>query len=494
MKKYFALFWAVLLCLSLTACGEPDLVFDNSLPDIMTEQSSVEESSSASDVSSLRENYVFQSKPSSSEDTSSEDTSSEDTSSEDTSSAVTSSDVNSDATTSETYTPPTLYVPDPTSAMYEKVMAQAMEKLGAYDGSQENFSITLENPFGISDSEVQSFFHDLIQHAVREDGEAYWMLPGLSTTTYNANTRTVTYKPYIYEQFQGSKFSSSQKVFYAALEEVTAEVFQPGMSDVEKILSAWGWLCNNTVYDSSMSYDSYNAYSALVDKTSICNGYMVTFNLLMKKAGIDCYMSASTTEIDNTWHVWNVVKLNGKWYALDATQGNVYGSTSYHHFLVSDKDMLSDGTHLESDTRLGITCNDDYAGDTPWKTTCLPFTYSEKYGALVNLENYEIVDGVTYVAPKATYRKVKIDANGNARFETIATIPQYVTSCTREYHNELLFITYDGALMTYRLSDGACYEISSTNHKGQYVYIEGSLLMVCDGSGNVTARYQLAEE
>lgn len=60
---------------------------------------------------------------------------------------------------------------------------------------------------------------------------------------------------------------------------------------------------------------AYNAYGALVKKKAVCQGKAEAFYLIMSKLGIKARYDAEP-KID---HIWNQVKINGKWYSVDAT-------------------------------------------------------------------------------------------------------------------------------------------------------------------------------
>ncbi len=63
-------------------------------------------------------------------------------------------------------------------------------------------------------------------------------------------------------------------------------------------------------------------YGSLIDGKATCEGYAKAVKLLADKAGIDCYviagMSKSNSETYQS-HMWNVIRIGGDWYNLDAT-------------------------------------------------------------------------------------------------------------------------------------------------------------------------------
>ena len=95
-----------------------------------------------------------------------------------------------------------------------------------------------------------------------------------------------------------------------------------------------------------------NSYGALVDKKCVCVGYAKAFQYLCYQAGIQClYVSGMADyEIDPSLityanHVWNIVKLDGKYYQVDPTWDDAGDSDFYYsYFNMSDKLMRP--THI----------------------------------------------------------------------------------------------------------------------------------------------------
>lgn len=95
-----------------------------------------------------------------------------------------------------------------------------------------------------------------------------------------------------------------------------------GKTDYEKLTAIYSWICSHVTYDSENLNDSdytlkYSAYAALIHKTAVCQGYAVLLYRLALMAGIDARVVTGTA--NGGGHAWNIVKLDGKWYHVDAT-------------------------------------------------------------------------------------------------------------------------------------------------------------------------------
>ncbi|WP_275543519.1 transglutaminase domain-containing protein, partial [Streptococcus ruminantium] len=116
-----------------------------------------------------------------------------------------------------------------------------------------------------------------------------------------------------------------------------------GLSDVEKVRAAHDWLVDNVEYVARSGQDQ-SAYSALVEKKTVCAGYGHGLKLLLDKMGIPSQTLVGPA--GNERHLWNVVELDGKWYHVDATwdsTGSKNGRYKYtyknEHLLIHDEDL-----------------------------------------------------------------------------------------------------------------------------------------------------------
>ena len=82
--------------------------------------------------------------------------------------------------------------------------------------------------------------------------------------------------------------------------------------------------------DNHMSYHlSHTAYGALVNKTSVCDGYAMAYSYLLDGAQIESRVVTGDTS--SGLHAWNIVEQEGGWYEVDTTwddQENIDGVSS----------------------------------------------------------------------------------------------------------------------------------------------------------------------
>ena len=114
------------------------------------------------------------------------------------------------------------------------------------------------------------------------------------------------------------------------------------------------WLCEQNAYDtdvSSKDYRKFEAVSALdTDPYTmpVCEGYARAFKLLCDRLSIPCMLvdgigyAGGTSEL----HMWNIVRLDGAWYAVDVTWDDSHGNQAY--FLVGSETFVDGRTFSES--------------------------------------------------------------------------------------------------------------------------------------------------
>ncbi len=127
------------------------------------------------------------------------------------------------------------------------------------------------------------------------------------------------------------------------LESVMASLDLDEKSNYEKISAVYDYICENVTYDYTNLSDSdyilkYSAYAALINGTSVCQGYAALLYRMLLEAGIDTRIITGTG--NGGGHAWNIVKLGSVYYNVDATWDAVYYAYgSYVYFLQCDSNF-----------------------------------------------------------------------------------------------------------------------------------------------------------
>lgn len=103
---------------------------------------------------------------------------------------------------------------------------------------------------------------------------------------------------------------------------VVAEIIQPGMSDWDKELAIHDYVVNHCQYTLDiLAPHSGDAYGFFKYGECRCAGYCDVFRLLGRLAGLEVEMIGGPTSRDDSGskgHAWNLVRLDGLWYIVDA--------------------------------------------------------------------------------------------------------------------------------------------------------------------------------
>lgn len=121
--------------------------------------------------------------------------------------------------------------------------------------------------------------------------------------------------------------------------EILKKIINNSMSDYEKLYAIYKYVTQTVDYD-FRGYDirprvSNSAYGALKFNLAVCEGYAELMDIMLKLAGIESIIVVGDI-IDDIPHAWNLVKISGNYYHIDATWDE-NGKTMY--FLKSDEYM-----------------------------------------------------------------------------------------------------------------------------------------------------------
>ena len=131
-------------------------------------------------------------------------------------------------------------------------------------------------------------------------------------------------------------------------------------SQYELLKSIYEYLQSNVTYDEqeldncgkrglSRTPMAHNAYGALVKKSAVCDGISSAFSLIAKRLGIECMVVSGKSAFRTTGfneHAWNIIKINNKYYHIDATWDiNKFSELkeyAYDYFCLEDDEIIID--------------------------------------------------------------------------------------------------------------------------------------------------------
>ncbi len=140
---------------------------------------------------------------------------------------------------------------------------------------------------------------------------------------YTYRLRTVNDQPDLLRFSAKYSYTSEDKEVYdkqiaAAAERILSGIL-PGAGEYEIVKYFYETIILNTEYDTG-ARDDQNLLSVLLWNRSVCSGYAKAFEYLCHLKGIECAFVSGIGRGES--HGWNLVKVNGAYYYVDATWGD----------------------------------------------------------------------------------------------------------------------------------------------------------------------------
>ena len=158
-----------------------------------------------------------------------------------------------------------------------------------------------------------------VYHALLKDHpELFWVhnREEVYTTSYKGTDYCRFSPGYTYTEKEISEILTEMQ---NAVNEVNAEITQ-NASDYDKVKMIYTYLIDHTEYEASD--DDQNIAGVFWKKKAVCAGYARAVQYLLEQLGIPCiYVEGSARDSDEG-HAWNIVKINGQYYYVDATNGD----------------------------------------------------------------------------------------------------------------------------------------------------------------------------
>ncbi len=94
------------------------------------------------------------------------------------------------------------------------------------------------------------------------------------------------------------------------------------MTDAEKVLYVYEWMGDYATYDRMFTFASRNQsiYSVFLQHNAVCAGFSKTATVIFQNIGIEAYSVTGFMDAsDGIGHMWNIIKLDDKYYFFDST-------------------------------------------------------------------------------------------------------------------------------------------------------------------------------
>lgn len=176
-----------------------------------------------------------------------------------------------------------------------------------------------------------------------KDGEyfSYWVSLAFDDGRFDFHEEEHTVSRYLWLSYDLSKVQDKK------LDDKIASILKSlkldKKSDYDKVKAIHDYVIKNANYGGSNH--TLNAYGVLIDKKGVCQSYALAAYRLFNDAGIECKMIGANT------HVWNLVKVDGKWYYIDLTWDDEKTKSNsnicYTYFLKGSKDFTDHASYTK---------------------------------------------------------------------------------------------------------------------------------------------------
>ncbi len=278
--------------------------------------------------------------------------------------------------------------------------------------SMESFCITLATTdidfSGISwiscaDSIPTSRIRTIMTLFIYSNPQYYFLEPYI---TYSPGGGSLS----LYSKFRDGETRASYTDAFTSIIDTWVARFNTSSKPEEKVKLAHDIVCKNTSY----TYNEYDqsAYSmACLGKTT-CTGYAKVFSMLSNAVGIESAI------ISGSNHAWNIVKLHGVWYELDAACDDGYSSNCYYDFYCKSRITLLADKYMDHNI-------------------------ANIYQGMIPATPYDLISGTNYISPYFIYgNNTYYIVNRNSSLGDLLVTGLYGTDTLPET------ITYQGAIYT----------------------------------------------
>lgn len=146
--------------------------------------------------------------------------------------------------------------------------------------------------------------------------------------------------------FNKNKIMDHQKAMDSRVKKLARQAEK--LNEKEKELFIHDFICQNVRYDKLKKAYSHEIIGPLGQGVGVCEGIAKTVKILCDALGIWCIIALSEANPEKNIkyrHAWNIVRIGGKYYHLDATFDNSLSNENgirYDYFNLSDAQLFRD--------------------------------------------------------------------------------------------------------------------------------------------------------
>lgn len=173
--------------------------------------------------------------------------------------------------------------------------------------------------------------------------EIFWVV-GFSWKYYPDSPNLIFVPEYLFEK---GKIKEHQIALTSRVEKLARQA--QGLSEWEKEKYVHDFICENVRYDKLKKPYSHEIIGPLGQGVGVCEGIAKAVKVLCDALGLWCMIAICGNNPEKGIkyrHTWNIVRIGGQYYHLDATFDNTLGNDKkeirYDYFNLDDKSIFRD--------------------------------------------------------------------------------------------------------------------------------------------------------
>ncbi len=229
----------------------------------------------------------------------------------------------------------------------------------------KSYSETVDiSSYSLTQNQVSELMQDILYN------EPMLFYLQLSYYVWPGSNNTISKIQPIYTMTK-SEANTATSYVNGEIEKIIATV-PDNLDDYEKALYLYEYIVLSFDYDHSLKI--YDLYNFLKNGVGVCQAYSLLYDELLYRCGIDSRAVTSDTLV----HMWNEIKLNGKWYQVDVTWGDYespFDTINHKHFLMSNSKSKSLHENA-NDILMEYDCTDTTFDNIAWKNSYLQYSFA----------------------------------------------------------------------------------------------------------------------
>lgn len=191
-----------------------------------------------------------------------------------------------------------------------------------------------------------NWLYDVFFQLRLDHPEIFWAV-GFKYHHYKDSPNLILIPEYIFDK---NKIREHKKALHARVEKLVRPAAKFSEWDKEKYVH--DFICENIRYDKLKKPYSHEIIGPLGHGVGVCEGIAKSVKILCDALGVWCVIAICGNNPEKGIkyrHTWNIVRINGQYYHLDATFDNTLGrneddsvSIRYDYFNLDDKNIFRD--------------------------------------------------------------------------------------------------------------------------------------------------------